>query len=173
MTIGFLGMVTFSYKHGILSFPNPAESKDDYVPVFYVSAASIFMFYAFLFNQTMTVFLEFSRLMKEYKEKKREVKPSFSELKYGTDNMKVLAANRCAGNFLEQLIPFIVALYAHATFVSVTGAVIHGWVWIFFRSYYLLVFQKPFPWIFSSTLPAYTCIWSMLASTAYTIASKN
>jgi len=186
----------------------PAESKNDYIPVFLVTTAAVCLFYRCLFQQSFTVSVQYAQLMKEYKESinkkeatvtttdqaaissssttsstnnestsllksdsnrikngtRSEIKPSYPKLKYSTDNFAITAANRSVGNLMEQMIPFLVSLYSYATFVSVAGAVKCGWAWIFFRSYYSFVFKKPFPAIFTSTLPAYACIWYMLFS---------
>ena len=126
------------------------------------------MHYAFLYYQSATTFVEFAALEKEYKEQNMG-EPSLNKLKYGKDNRNILAADRGVGNYMEQLIPFGVFLFLYATYVSVFGAQIHGWLWIFFRSYYVIAWKAPFPWLFASTLPAYACIFSMAAITLITI----
>mmetsp|Transcript_20756 Transcript_20756/g.30720 ORF Transcript_20756/g.30720 Transcript_20756/m.30720 type:complete len:190 (+) Transcript_20756:164-733(+) len=171
--VGFVAVVYVAVQHGEPPSPLPAQSAKDYAPVFYVTVASLLLLYIFLFNQSRTVFLELVRLQRAHREKKIEEKPTLAGLKYGNDNLQILAANRAAGNLMEQLIPFLPALYGYATFVSVSGAVTHGWLWVFFRSYYPNVFQKPFPTLFLSTLPAYTCIFSMMGITIYTIATST
>lgn len=171
MMAGFAIVAYLAFQHGLpASTQQPAESAKDYTPVFYVTVATITMFYIFLFNQSKTVFSEFNKLKTAYKEKKTEKAPELGNLKYGKDNVNILAADRAAGNFMEQMIPFLVALFGYATFVSVAGAVQHGWAWLFFRSYYLTVFKMPFPTLFLSTLPAYACIFSMIATTTYVLA---
>ena len=99
-------------------------------------------------------------------------KPSLTEAKYNKvlhskEEREKLCADRSAGNLLEQLIPFLVALFSYATFVNLHEAVIFGWMWVFFRSYYGIVFMKPFPALFLSTLPAYVCVWYMIEKCVY------
>merc|ERR1712071_729988 len=84
-------------------------------------------------------------------------KPSLAAIKYGKEiektNVPMLRADRCVGNLLEQLLPFLVSLYGHAVFVNVSHATKLGWAWILFRSYY--------------GIPAYACIWWMLGTAVY------
>ncbi|KAL7551333.1 hypothetical protein ACHAWF_014526, partial [Thalassiosira exigua] len=136
----------------------PAGSSDDYVPIVHVAAAAITFYYVLLFNQSRTAFAEFSAAKKAYREKKFEEKPSLAGLKYGAGNKNILAADRSAGNMNEQLLPFLVGVFMHATFVSVERATKIGWAWIFFRSYYGWAFRKGVPTLFLSTLPAYYCV---------------
>jgi len=77
------------------------------------------------------------------------------------------------GNFHEQVIPFLVSLYLHATFVSVKGACTCGWAWIFFRSYYGYVYKKGVPILFLSTIPAYCCVWYMIGGTIYGVSTMD
>ena len=165
---GIFAMLVLSFQEGIAS--DPAETKEDYIPLVFVVAASLFMHYAFLYYQSATTFIEFAALEKEYKEQNIQGEPSLNKLKYGKENRNILAADRGVGNYMEQLIPFGVFLFLYATYVSVFGAQIHGWLWIFFRSYYVIAWKAPFPWLFASTLPAYACIFSMVGITLYTIA---
>ena len=44
-----------------------------------------------------------------------------------------------AGNFNQQLLPFIISLFLYSTFVSLKGPCYFGWAWLFFRSYYLFI----------------------------------
>ena len=171
---GFFAVGFFAFQHGLpVSLNQPAQNSNDYIPAFYVTAAALCMLYVFLFNQTGTVFIEHGKAKRAYREKKTDKKPTLLQLKYSHDNIHILAADRCAGNFLEQLVPFLVSVWCYATFVSATGAAKYGWLWLFFRSYYLLVFKKPFPALFLSTLPAYTCIWYMMGSAVYAVATNS
>jgi hypothetical protein len=169
---GFFAIVSLAFQYPSAT-PKPAESAKDYVPVVYVTAAAICMLYTFFFNQSVTVFWEFSRLNTEYENKKILEKPSFKNLKYGSDNRNTLAAARCSGNFLEQLLPFFFSIFGYATYISVEGAAKFGWWWLFFRSYYLVVFKMSSPAIFLSTLPAYSCIWFMMGSAVHAVAIQK
>jgi hypothetical protein len=167
----------------------PAQNAQDYIPVVFVTIAATFLYFIFLSNQSGTAFSEYERMCAEYREKREQMKsreegksmmsnkeakkPSLMKIKYGTDNFRVIAANRSAGNYQEQLIPFLISLYIYATFVDVASAAKIGWGWIAFRSYYNIVFKLPFPALLFSTLPAYTCIWYMLGYTIYFIAIGN
>ncbi|KAL7540839.1 hypothetical protein ACHAXR_011012 [Thalassiosira sp. AJA248-18] len=157
-------------RDGII--PGPAIAAHDYIPIVYVTAAAVLLYYIFLFNQSYVVFAEFFKAKKAYREKKIEEKPSIQGFKYGSGNINILAANRCAGNFNEQLAPFLLGLYLYATFVSVKGAATYGWAWLFFRSYYLYVFKRGVPSLFLSTIPAYCCVWAMIGGTVYDVSSK-
>eukprot|EP01082_Thalassiosira_pseudonana_P014791 g13351.t1 g13351 contig8:465505-467258(+) len=122
-----------------------------------------------------TVFIEFAKAKKEHSdavegEGVQGEEPSLVKIKYGLENFNVLAANRSAGNYGEQLIPFLVSLYLYSTFMSVDGAIKCGWSWLVFRSYYSWAFKIPFPGVFLSTMPAYFCIWWMIGGTVYAIA---
>ena len=65
-----------------------------YVSWYTVTAASLLLYYIFLFYQSMTAFVEFNKARKAYREKKTEVKPALAGIKYGSDNLNMLAANR-------------------------------------------------------------------------------
>lgn len=145
----------------------PAETVAQYAPVIYVAVASMFLHYIFLFYQSATAFVEFSKAKSSYRNghSVQEAKPDLGKIKYGSDNYKVHVANRTVVNYSEQIIPFLVSLFLYATFVNVKRASKYGWMWLFFRSYYPWAFQKPFPALFLSTLPAYTCVWTMLGMT--------
>ncbi len=52
------------------------------------------MYYIFLFNQSYTAFVEFGMARKAYRDKKTEDKPDMASIKYGSDNINMLAANR-------------------------------------------------------------------------------
>lgn len=139
----------------------PARGVYGYIPVYLVTVAAMWLLYFFYLMQSYTTFSEFARMKKEYKDKKTDKKPSYFGIKYGTDSKAMIAANRAAGNTLEQMIPFLVSLYGYATFVDATRAAKIGWAWIAFRSYYAIVFKRGFL-LFSCTLPGYICIWYMM-----------
>lgn len=80
---------------------------------------------------------------------------------------------KSAGNFNEQLVPFIISLFLYSTFVSVKGACYLGWAWLFFRSYYFIVYGWGIPFLFLSTIPAYCCIWGMLFGTVWELSKSH
>ena len=96
-------------------------------------------------------------------------KPSFFKVKYYNNSFRITVANRAAMNLIEQMIPFLFGLYAYATWCNVLVAVKIGWSWIFFRSYYSIVFSMPFPALFALTIPAYFCVWFLIGKTFYTV----
>ncbi|KAL3805878.1 hypothetical protein HJC23_007839 [Cyclotella cryptica] len=150
----------------------PAKTTADCAPIAYVAVASMLLYYIFLFYQSATAFMEFSKAQRSYGEKKSDgqEKPNLSKIKYGSDNYNVHVMNRTVANYSEQIVPFLVSLFLCATFASVGKASKYGWMWVFFRSYYPVVFQKPFPSLFLSTMPAYVCVWKMLAEVVLAVA---
>jgi hypothetical protein len=155
---------TIYLAKGATSSDGPAETRLDYIPTAYVAVASLLLYYIYLLIQSMTAFYEFEKAHLDYLNKKGE-KPRIEKIKYGSDNFNILVINRTVVNYTEQIIPFLISLFLCATFVSVATAAKCGWLWLFFRSYYPLVFRKGIPWLFCSTLPAYSCIWTMLGLT--------
>eukprot|EP00980_Cylindrotheca_fusiformis_P008582 scaffold1823_cov108-Cylindrotheca_fusiformis.AAC.3 len=168
---GMAAVVAVAWKHGTAGYDAPASTSKDYVPIFLVSVASVCFLYALFYVQSYTAFSEFARMSKEYKEKKTDKKPSLVGIKYGSESMAMLAIDRTVGNLMEQMIPFLLSLFGYATFVSAGGAAKIGWLWIFFRSYYIFVFKKGIL-LFSSTMPAYCCIWFMLGRAVYVAVAK-
>ena len=150
----------------------PAKTAADCAPIVYVAVASMLLYYIFLFYQSATAFIEFSKAQRNYRDKKseRQEKPNLGKIKYGADNYKIHIANRTVVNYSEQIVPFLVSLFLCATFASVGKASTYGWMWLFFRSYYPLAFRRPFPSLFLSTLPAYVCVWKMLGEAVVAVA---
>ena len=142
----------------------PARDVEALAPVFLVSAAHMLLLYVLLFSQSSTAFKEHAKAKKEAKAKGGKI-PSFVDVKYGGRAYSgVLAADRAVGNLLEQSLPFVLSLYIHAAVVSASGAAFVGWCWLATRALYVLVFTKPFPWIFLSTIPSYWCITYLFGS---------
>ena len=142
----------------------PARTARELGPVVVVTAAWIALLYAFLFRQSYTAFTEWHRLRREA-QASGAAPPSMADVKYGrVPSTRVLAATRAVGNYLEQAPPFLLALYAHATLVSVRTAMMCGWAWLAARSYYAAAFVRPFPTLLTSTVPAYLAIAYMLAT---------
>eukprot|EP00569_Conticribra_weissflogii_P011170 CAMPEP_0171384716 /NCGR_PEP_ID=MMETSP0879-20121228/38617_1 /TAXON_ID=67004 /ORGANISM="Thalassiosira weissflogii, Strain CCMP1336" /LENGTH=124 /DNA_ID=CAMNT_0011896999 /DNA_START=118 /DNA_END=489 /DNA_ORIENTATION=+ len=103
--------------------PGPAQSLNDYTPVIYVVAASMCMYHVFLFYQGYTAVAELQKAEKAFRDKKTKEAPDIKQIKYGVENSNVVAANRTAGNYTEQLVPFLLSLVLYSTCVSVQGAV--------------------------------------------------
>jgi uncharacterized MAPEG superfamily protein len=99
-----------------------------------------------------------------------EKPPKLDDVKYGGKFRAVLAGDRTAGNFMEQLLPFLIILFGHAAVVDANRAAVCGWIWLIFRSFYPIVYNMPFPALFLSTLPSYSIIWWMLFETVREIA---
>lgn len=161
-----VALIAVGWKHGTSSYEAPAATTKDYGPILIVASAALALLYAFYWLQSYTAFSEFFRLKKEYKEKKLDENPSLVKIKYCNTNKAVMAADRCAGNLLEQIVPFFVSMFAYATFVSAGDAAKIGWAWFFFRSYYLYAYNH-FPLLFASTFPAYCCVWYMIGRSVY------
>ncbi|KAL3932601.1 MAG: hypothetical protein SGBAC_010771 [Bacillariaceae sp.] len=165
-------LILVGFHHGTSQYHGPATTSSDYKPILCVAGAVLSLLYSYYWLQSYTTFSEFFRLKKLAKDKKlNRPAPSLPELKYGNaDNPAIRCADRCAGNLLEQLIPFFLSVFAYATFVDAGGAARIGWAWFFFRSYYYFVFRR-FPLLFASTLPAYCCVWYMMGISIYSVAT--
>ena len=150
--------------------PGPATTRAAFAPVAFVTGAAVALLYIFLFNQSATTFGEHAKLRQEAKAR-GEKAPQLAEVKYGGANGALLAANRCVGNYLEQLVPFLLSLLGHALFVSASRAAAFGWAWVFFRSYYGFAFGRPFPALLASTIPAYCCVWWMAGTAIHAAAA--
>ena len=151
--------------------PGPAATKEAFAPAAFVAAAAVCLLYSFLFGQSAAAFGEFSRLVSEAKAR-GEKPPKLNDVKYGGGKFSrvVLAADRTAGNYMEQLVPFLIIMFGHAAFVDANWAAVYGWIWLFFRSYYPIVYNYPFPALFLSTLPSYSIVWWMLFVTVRELA---
>ncbi|CAJ1955597.1 unnamed protein product [Cylindrotheca closterium] len=165
-------LILTGFKHGTSQYQGPAQSSTDYTPLLFVSGAVLSQLYAYYWLQSYTTFSEFFRLKKEAKAKKSDKRPpTLADLKYGNhDNLAIRCADRCAGNLLEQLIPFFISMFVYATFVDAGSAARIGWAWFTFRSYYSYAWKR-FPLLFASTLPAYCCVWYMMGFAIYSAAT--
>ena len=164
--IGVLSIA--GYNHGTTQYQGPATSVQDYKPLVFVTGSVLSLLYNYYWVQSYTTFSEYFRLRAEAK-KRGEKPPQLNHLKYGRiENKPIEIADRCAGNLLEQLVPFLCSMIAYATFVDVGGAARIGWAWFFFRSYYSFAFKR-FPLLFASTTPAYGCVWYMMGMAAYAV----
>lgn len=91
--------------------------------------------------------------------------------RYFGQDPRMLAVDRIVANTHEQIIPFLCAMWIHATFVSPTVAGILGFIWVALRIIYTLLMPKALENInpkrlFASTLPQYLIIWYLFLSTA-------
>lgn len=142
----------------------PARSAQELGPVVVVTAAWVSLLYVFLFNQSATATAEHRRLRREA-QAQGGAAPTLAAVKYGAvPSALMLCATRTVGNFLEQALPFLLALYAHAALVSCRDAARCGWLWLLARSYYPLVYSMRFPALLLSTVPSYLCVAYMLAT---------
>lgn len=140
----------------------PASSMQSLGPVALVAVAYVCLLYTLLFNQSRVAFAEHARQREEAKAS--DTKPaSLRDVKYSGKGA-VLDADRAVGNLLEQSLPFLVSLLAHAALVDAAGAARCGWVWIVCRLVYPFAFRLPFPGVLMSTVPAYAIIAYMLAT---------
>jgi hypothetical protein len=89
---------------------------------------------------------------------------SFAELKYkgapiGTKyHALTLCGDRAIGNMVEQALPFLLALWMHGALVNVNTAAMFGWIWLWLRALYPVVFFIGPPFLYMSTMPGYMCI---------------
>eukprot|EP00967_Tisochrysis_lutea_P127196 scaffold215996_cov32-Tisochrysis_lutea.AAC.2 len=135
------------------------------VPTLFVVAGAISFLYGLLFLQARAGYTTTMQL-KETARKKGEKPPTLLGVKYLSKELGTLWADRSVGNFLEQFVPFLVSLFAYALFVSANRASALGWIWLFFRGLYPLLFGKN-PALLLSTIPAYSILWYMLAHAVY------
>jgi uncharacterized MAPEG superfamily protein len=172
VSIAAIIIVAFSAAVGKRHHDGPALSKQDYVPVLYVVAATLALLYSFYWNQSYTAFKEYFRLQEEAAQKKddgHQAPPTLHQLKYGgVDNRAITAADRYAMNLLEQLPAFFLSLLGYTAYVSSSNGAKIGWVWFFFRSIYPYCYKR-FPLLFLSTIPAYACVWYMMIRTIYEV----
>lgn len=167
-----LALINVAWKHGVSFFQGPASSSKEYTPILFVAAAALALLYVFYCFQGYTTFCEQNRMKKENSKAEFESHPSVFRQQHGKSSKAILAADRCAGNLLEQMTPFLGSIFAYATFVSSGDAAKIGWIWIFFRSYYPYAYNR-YPFLFASTIPAYCCVWFMLGKSVFEAASST
>ena len=108
-----LALAVIAVLIGFVAPVGPARSLKAFTPAAFVVAASLAQLYAFLFRQSASAFEELARLKREAKAR-GERAPTLADVKYSGKYDKVLAADRCMGNYLEQLLPFILSLTAYS-----------------------------------------------------------
>jgi hypothetical protein len=138
------------------SFPSPEELK---------GAVQGTLLYLTLY---LGIFIQFQSYSKFYlvAQKKREArgkegneKVSFREIKYyNSRDVLALTGDRTVGNFLEYSILFLPCLWMHALFVDPTQSFRICALYVFFRSYYPIVYQMKPPLLLLSTVPGYIII---------------
>lgn len=62
--------------------------------MYLVTAASLIMYYIFLFHQSAVAFSELNKAKRDKKKTDDKNAPSLVDIKYGSDNLNILAANR-------------------------------------------------------------------------------
>jgi hypothetical protein len=149
----------------------PKINFNDQAPVLRVTFAWFALYYSFLFFQSWTKLYAFFGLEDQSGDKKKSM--SYSEVKYkGAPNTKydmvTLSMDRSVGNMVEQL-PFLVALWLHGTMVSASSAGCLGWLWLWFRAIYPIVFTCGLPALLVSTVPGYLFILAMCVPLARTV----
>ena len=132
-----------------------------FTPVLLVTTGWGLLYYSFLFDQSATAFVQ-TQVAKEAALAIGAKPPTVGDIKYGVvPNLKMRCADRTVGNYVEQSIPFMVALWSHAIFISPVSAARCGWTWLFCRSYYPFVYGQV-PRVFLSTVPAYGVVFYMM-----------
>ena len=92
---------------------------------------------------------------------------------FGQDG-RMLAVDRAVANTLEQMVPFLVALWLHAALVSPPHATVLGAVYVALRAVYPLLLGKSLSKtqskrVFLATGPCYLIVFYLLGSVAYTV----
>ncbi|KAJ1620697.1 hypothetical protein T492DRAFT_1076082 [Pavlovales sp. CCMP2436] len=128
-------------------------------PVTIATAASVSLFYVFIFMQAGLGLHAHSLLATSVK---------WVDFKYTGASAYQRTFDRSVGNYLEQWIPLLVALWTYALFVDANHAALLGICWVLSRCIYPVFYWLAFvrfdcvPIIFVSTMPGYFIIWYML-----------
>jgi len=106
------------------------------------------------------------RLKKEY-----EAEGKVFDRYFGQDE-EMLAVDRAVINTQEQMVPFLVSLWLHATFVSITTTSWLGGVYVILRAVYPFLLGKKVSKVQSKrvyivTLPCYGLIFYLLGSSVW------
>jgi len=182
--LGVAGVVYLAFLRGLSAPPGPALRASEseravepsviplvsaLIPSFFVLAATVALFYVFLFLQSTATFTAHSQARAEARKSDKKA-PTLQEVKY-TNPKATWCANRTVGNYMEQWPCFVVALLLHALLVDANRAALLGWVWLGARAYYPLAFSLPFPGLLASTVPAYGVVWYLLGTAVYAAVS--
>mmetsp|Transcript_20149 Transcript_20149/g.32655 ORF Transcript_20149/g.32655 Transcript_20149/m.32655 type:complete len:111 (-) Transcript_20149:431-763(-) len=92
--VGLVCILRLAVKNRDNIITHQASTTSDYIPIVYVTAAAIIVYYIFLLYQGAAVHMEFRRARQAFCDKKIKEKPSYTKIKYGLDNFNNLAANR-------------------------------------------------------------------------------
>ena len=142
-----------------ISDPNPLVG-----PLLVTVAYFVLWYYLLLGLQRRTKY----RLKRAYEDQGK----SFDRY-FGQDE-EMLAVDRVVINTQEQMVPFIVALWLYAVFVSPVHATWAGAAYIALRSFYPLLMGKRVSKIqpkrvYLVTLPCYCIIFYMLGATVWSV----
>jgi uncharacterized MAPEG superfamily protein len=131
-----------------------------------VTLVYFIMYYSFLTTQAIVHGYLYVTEKKRAKAAKGDAdskeKVSFRKVKYESKHKMGLLVDRTTGNCLEQMVPFLFSLWAHAIFVSSQDASFIGIIYIVSRSAYPFCFYLGLPWVLISTVPGYLCVSYLL-----------
>ena len=85
-------LATISYSYSLSVYHNGWFTA--VLKMYLVTAASLIMYYIFLFHQSAVAFSELSKAMQDKKKTDDKNASSLVAIKYGSDNLNILAANR-------------------------------------------------------------------------------
>ena len=122
----------------------------------------VFWYYLLLILQRGTKY----RLKEKYEKQGREFDRYF-----GQDN-EMLSADRAVINTQEQMVPFLLSMWLHAIFVSVSVATILGVIYVVIRALYPILLGNEVSKIqtkrvYFATLPGYLIVFYLFGSLAY------
>ena len=98
--------------------------------------------------------------------------------RYFGQDRRMLAVDRAVANTHEQMVPFVVALWLHAVFVSPTAATILGLAYVVLRSLYPVLLGRELGGtqskrVFAVTGPSYAIVFYLLGSTLVAALGAN
>lgn len=139
-----------------------------------ITVAVLLLYYIFLFFQTYSK-LYLARRRKGSEplrlltalglNRYRYLDAETAKVKYGnTHDPLALLGDRCVGNTLEQLPPFLISLWMYALIVDADSTWRSGGVYLLARAAYPFAFSAGSPFILLSTVPGYAVIWFHLLS---------
>lgn len=122
----------------------------------------VFWYYLLLIVQRGTKY----RLKEKYQKQGQEFDRYF-----GQDN-EMLSADRAVINTQEQMVPFLLSMWLHAIFVSVSVATILGVIYVVIRALYPILLGNEVSKIqtkrvYFATLPGYLIVFYLFGSLAY------
>ena len=131
-------------------------------PILITVSYFVWWYYLLLVLQRGTKY----RLKHRYEEQGKEFDRYFGQ------DPEMLAADRAVINTQEQMVPFLVALWMHAVFVSTFSATLCGGAYVVIRAAYPLLLGKRVSKIqtkrvYFATLPGYLIIFYLLGSTLF------